>query len=116
MDAYNKPIWHFTLQEFLNIQKKELEGSMQEMFTKAVNEIKSEQQAQPQEDTINLEEASKVTGLREKSIYSKVSRLELPCITRGRPLMFSRTELKLWMKLGRPTVTEMALKRRKGEL
>lgn len=116
MDAYNKPIWHFTMQEFLNIQKRELENSMQEMFTKAVNEIKSEQQAPIQEDTINLSEASKVTGLREKSIYSKVSRLELPCITRGRPLMFSRTELKLWMKLGRPTVTEMSLKRRKGEL
>jgi hypothetical protein len=54
--------------------------------------------------------------LKEKSIYSKVSRLELPSISRGRPLLFSRAELQLWMKLGRPTIAEMELKRRKGEL
>jgi hypothetical protein len=54
--------------------------------------------------------------LKERSIYSKVSRLELPSISRGRPLLFSRAELQLWMKLGRPTIAEMELKRRKGEL
>ena len=49
MDAYDKPIWHFTMRELLDIQKKELENSMREVFTKAVNAIKSEQQAPIQE-------------------------------------------------------------------
>lgn len=115
MDSnYEKPLWHYSMQDFLDIQKKELESSIKKMFTNAVNEIKSEQPLI--EDTISLGEAAKVTGLKEKSIYSKVSRLELPSLTRGRPLMFSRAELQLWMKLGRPTITEMELKRRRGEL
>lgn len=112
---YEKPLWHYTMQDFLDIQKKEIETSFKKMFADAVDEIKSEQKT-PIEDTISLAEACKVTGLKEKSVYTKVSRLELPSLTRGRPLMFSRAELQLWMKLGRPTITEMAVKRRKGEL
>lgn len=54
-----------------------------------------------QPDTITPDEAAKVTGLKLKSIYSKVFRLEMPALTRGRPLMFSRAELEKWMKSGR---------------
>ena len=61
-------------------------------------------------DIIDIHETSKITGLKLKSIYSKVSRLELPSITRGRPLMFSRVEIEKWMKSGRPSVAEIALK------
>ncbi|MFN6039976.1 MAG: hypothetical protein ACK452_16020 [Bacteroidota bacterium] len=102
------------MREFLKLQKLEIEDSIKEMLTLAVNEFKSEQPGQ--DDTIGIEEAVKVTGLKEKSIYSKVSRLQIPSITRGRPLLFSRAELQLWMKLGRPTIAELELKRRKGEL
>ena len=112
---YGKPLWHYSLQDFLDIQKKEFESSFKKMFADAVNEIKSDHQPTI-EDTIDLGEACKVTGLKEKSIYTKVSRLELPTLTRGRPLMFSRAELQLWMKMGRPTITEMEFKRRKGVL
>lgn len=60
-----------------------------------------------QPDTITPDEAAKITGLKLKSIYSKVCRLEMPALTRGRPLMFSRAELEKWMKCGRPSVAEM---------
>lgn len=112
---YEKPLWHFTMEDFLTIQKKELEASFKKMFADAVNEIKLDQQT-PQEDSIGLEEAEKLTGLKKKSIYTKVSRLEMPCITRGRPLMFSRAELQLWMKLGKPTITDMEMLKRKGRI
>jgi hypothetical protein len=109
-----KGLWQYTMREFLNLQKLEIENSIKEMITMAVSDVKAEQ---PElDDTINIDEATKVTGLKEKSIYSKVSRLQIPTITRGRPLMFSRTELQLWMKIGRPTVIEMELKKRKGEI
>jgi excisionase family DNA binding protein len=61
-------------------------------------------------DIISPEEASKITGLKLKSIYSKVSRLEMPALTRGRPLMFSRAELEKWMRNGRPSVPETMAK------
>ena len=111
---YEKPLWHYSMQEFIKIQDKELGAKIKALIDAAFKEIKSEQPIQ--DDTINLAEAAKVTGLREKSIYSKVSRLELPSLTRGRPLVFSRIELQLWMKLGRPTIVEMELKKRKGEI
>lgn len=109
-----KGLWQLRIREFFQLQKKEIESTLREMLTMAVSEVKSEP---PElEDTIGMEDARKITGLKEKSIYSKVCRLEIPTITRGRPLMFSRAELQLWMKIGRPTVAEMELKRRKGEL
>ena len=111
---YNKPVWNCTVREFLDIQKKEIESQFKELFAKAVNEIKSDQA--PPEDSVGLEEAMKITGFKKKSVYTKVSRLEIPCVNRGRPLMFSRAELQLWMKLGRPTVVEMEVLRRKGRL
>jgi predicted DNA-binding transcriptional regulator AlpA len=113
-DDFEKPLWHYSMREFLKLQKQEIEGSIKEMLTMAVSEAKSEEQ-EP-DDTIGIGEATKVTGLKEKSIYSKVSRLQIPSLTRGRPLMFSRAELQLWMRIGRPTVAEMELKRRKGEI
>lgn len=115
MDAnYEKPLWHYSMQEFISIQKKEMEANIKELFTVSMNSIKAEQ---PElNDTIDLGEAAIITGLKQKSVYSKVSRLELPSITRGRPLVFSRAELQLWMKIGRPTVAEMEYKRRKGEI
>jgi predicted DNA-binding transcriptional regulator AlpA len=113
-DNFEKPLWHYSMREFLKLQKQEIEESLKEMLTLAVSSIKSDQHLS--EDTIGIGEASKVTGLKEKSIYSKVSRLQIPSLTRGRPLMFSRAELQLWMKIGRPMVAEFELKRRKGEI
>lgn len=114
---YEKPLWHYSMQEFVNIldeREKLLENRVQQMFSVAVNQIKND--LPELTDPIGIGDVSKLTGLKEKSIYSKVSRLQLPSITRGRPLMFSRAELQLWMKLGKPTVAEMEFKRRKGEL
>ena len=111
---HEKGLWQYTMREFLKAQRQGLESTIKEMLTMAVSEVKSEP---PElEDTIGMEDARKITGLKEKSIYSKVCRVEIPTITRGRPLMFSRAERQLWMKIGRPTVAEMELKRRKGEL
>ncbi len=55
-----------------------------------------------QPDTIDLVEAAIITGRKTKSIDSKVSRLELAAIKRGRALMFSRAELEKWMRKGGP--------------
>ena len=111
---YDKPLWQLTMQEFIEIQKREMTKLVKEMLNEALNDIKSRDV--PLEDTIDIEEAALVTGLKPKSIYSKVCRLEIPSITRGRPLVFSRAELQTWMKIGRPTVAEMEFKRRKGLL
>lgn len=111
---YDKPLWQLTMQEFIDIQKYEMTKLVKEMLNEAMNDIKSKDV--PLEDTISAEDAAVITGLKMKTIYSKVSRLQIPSITRGRPLVFSRAELQNWMKIGRPTVAEMEFKRRKGLL
>jgi hypothetical protein len=36
-----------------------------------------------------------------------VSRNEIPTLSRGRPLVFSRKALENWLKEGKPTVVDM---------
>lgn len=58
-------------------------------------------------DVIFIDEVKVVTGYKESTIYSKVSRREIPVISYGRPLTFSKSEILTWMKSGKPTVAEM---------
>jgi hypothetical protein len=115
MTDLNRPLYSLSIKEFLSLQNEDHEQKLLGLVQKVVNDTRLDNQKE-ESDTVHLAGASSLTGLKEKSIYSKVSRLELPSISRGRPLLFSRAELQLWMKLGRPTVAEMELKRRKGEL
>lgn len=111
----NRPLYSLSIKEFLSLQNEAHEQKLLGLVQKVANDNRLENQKE-ESDTINLADAMKLTCLRKKSIYSKVSRLELPSITRGRPLLFSRAELQLWLKIGKPTVAEMELKRRKGEI
>ena len=58
-------------------------------------------------DVIFIEEVVVLTGYKESTIYSKVSRREMPVLSYGRPLTFSKAEILNWMKSGKPTVAEM---------
>lgn len=67
----------------------------------------------------NLEEiggidlAISVTGLARATIYSKVSRREIPHSKRGKRLYFSRSELIQWIAAGkRRTQSEIAIEAR----
>ena len=57
-------------------------------------------------DTINVHEPAELAGFKIASIYSKVSRNEIPTLGRGRPLVFSRKALENWLKDGKPTVID----------
>lgn len=58
-------------------------------------------------DVIFIPEVVILTGYKESTIYSKVSRREIPVISYGRPLTFSKAEILNWMKSGKPTVAEI---------
>jgi len=58
-------------------------------------------------DNIYLEEAALITGYTQKTIYTKVSRREIPIVSAGRPLTFSRIQLNEWIAKGRPSIAEM---------
>ena len=78
------------------------------MLTKEVSELKqlllqkSDQQATPQaEQLLTVKEAADFLNLSVPTVYSKVSRCELPVMKRGKKLHFSSTELMQYLKDGR---------------
>jgi excisionase family DNA binding protein len=62
---------------------------------------------EPKEELpINIVEASKITGLAKATIYSKMSRREIPGYRRGNRLFFYRSELLQWIRTGKRTTKD----------
>lgn len=57
--------------------------------------------AEDKEELLNIEEASRLLNLSVPTIYSKVSRKEIPVNKQGKRLYFYRHELMKWIKSGR---------------
>ncbi len=64
----------------------------------------------PQADQLlTIQQASELLNLSVPTIYGLVSRLEIPCMKKGKRLYFSQQELTNWVKTGRKkTLTEIA--------
>lgn len=112
--SLDKPIWTLTALEFLELQNQGIKAALKDIISSEVKYAKEE--VVPKSDIIHVDEAAKITGYLPKTLYSKVCRRELPRVSSGRPLIFSRKEIELWLKLGKPTIAEMALMRRNGEI
>jgi predicted DNA-binding transcriptional regulator AlpA len=76
----------------------------------------SEPKEKTQSDILYLEDVKQLTGYKDSTVYSKVCRKEIPVISSGRPLSFSRTEITQWIKNGRPTIAEMEANKRSLKL
>lgn len=78
------------------------------LLTKEVRSLKdmlSKKQVQPKaieeaEKLMNIEEAAKFLNLTKPTIYSKVSKREIPFMKRGNRLYFSSIELMEYIKQG----------------
>ena len=98
-----RPLYTLTVEEFKELSKTiALDYRYLLLPDETVQESKS--------DIIYLNEAAELTGYTIKTIYSKVCRKEMPVISTGRPLAFSREEILQWIIDGRPTVAEMIAK------
>src|SRR5690554_3617108 len=78
------------------------------MLTKEVSELKrlliEKQEQKPTdqpEQLLTIQEAAEFLSLTVPTMYSKVSKGELPVMKRGKRLYFSRTELLEYLKEGR---------------
>ncbi len=52
-------------------------------------------------EIIGIKDVSELTGLKEKTIRWKVSKNHVPCFQRGKPLLFSKSEILKWINNGR---------------
>ena len=78
------------------------------LLTKEVSELKalllrkSEQPTtQQQDELLTIQQASELLNLSVPTLYSKVSKGELPVMKRSKRLYFSRTELIEYLKAGK---------------
>ena len=62
---------------------------------------KDEKPSTPQEKLLTIKEAAEFLNLSVATMYSKVSKGELPVMKRGKRLYFSSTELMDYLKGGR---------------
>ena len=90
-------------------QKRQLLSLSLEEFTellrKLTTDLRLPKTDKPQDkvsDFIYLDEVMEITAHTRKTVYSKVSTNQMPVISRGRPLTFSRKKLYEWMSAGRP--------------
>ena len=85
------------------------------MLRKEVSELKQlllqktdQQSTNPPEQFLTVREAADFLNLSVPTIYSKVSKGELPVMKRGKKLHFSNSELMQYLKEGRKrTLSEM---------
>ena len=64
------------------------------------------QETEPQELLFTIQEAADFLRLSVPTMYSKVSKGELPSMKRGKRLYFSRSELMSYIKQGRRSSNE----------
>jgi excisionase family DNA binding protein len=63
-------------------------------------------QAQPDDNFMSIAEAAEFVGLVVPTLYTLVSRREIPVCKRARRLYFSKQELTEWIKSGRKKTTK----------
>ncbi len=76
-------------------------GKKLENIERLLLENKKKQLSDQSEELFTIQEASKFLHLSVPTIYSKVSRGELPVMKRSKRLYFSRNELLKYIKHGR---------------
>jgi excisionase family DNA binding protein len=90
-------------QVFFNVPLSRLEPIFKRWVKEALTEIqptKVEPADQP-EQLLTIQEAAEFLSLTVPTMYSKVSKGELPVMKRSKRLYFSRTELMEYVKAGR---------------
>ena len=81
-----------------------------QLLRKLITDLRLPKTDKPQDkvsDFIYLDEVMEITGYTQKTVYTKVSKNQMPVISRRRPLTFSRKELQEWMSSGRPVKSDI---------
>lgn len=95
-------------QVFFNVPLSKLEPIFKRWIKEVQTEIQSERvyKTEPQDELLNIQQASELLNLSVPTIYSKVSKFELPVMKRSKRLYFSKTELIEYLKAGKRKTSE----------
>lgn len=95
-----KPLYSLTVGEYIELNRTIFKQQLQEL-------LPNQRELVPQtieRDIIFIDEACEITGYSKPTMYSKISKYEVPVLSRGKPLTFSKQGLIEWIHLGKPSV------------
>lgn len=69
-------------------------------------ENRSQNSQRPRDDLLTIRQAAEFLSLSVPTLYTKVSRKEIPVNKRGKRLYFSTVELSEWVRSGRKKTVE----------
>jgi len=87
--------------DFVGQLTEALKPVIQEVIKTSVADAMRQYRPQEPEDLMTIPEASEFLRLAKPTIYSKVSRGELPYMKRKGKLYFSRRKLREWVETGK---------------
>ena len=99
MDDENKPLFTLTIAQYSKILRKVIGEEVDRILMERQEETNNQNQ---ETDICDIVQASEITRLVKSTLYSKVSKKQIPCLSRGKPLLFSRDHLEMWLQAGRP--------------
>ena len=98
----SQPLFNLTVEEFENLSRNLFAAEAKRLLEK--QDKTKQQKALP--DIIFVDEIINLTGYKKSTIYSKVSRYEMPVLSRRKPLTFSREAILSWIQNGKPNLVE----------
>jgi predicted DNA-binding transcriptional regulator AlpA len=93
----SKPIYTLSVKEFSELMQDNLK------FLKISN---PNHPIEYETDNVDIDWVSQNFNMPKSTIRSKVSKGEMPCKKRGKPLFFSKSEIRKWVENGKPKVTQ----------
>jgi hypothetical protein len=103
MDDMNKPVFGLSVNEYIELTRKIVSEELEKVQLSRKGKSKAQED---DDDVIFADTVTKITGYTISTLYTKVSRLEIPVISRKKPLTFSRKEIMEWMRDGKPSVID----------
>lgn len=94
----SKPLCSLTVGEYMELNKK----AFSEEAERLLQERSVEHSKKAPGDIIFIHDVLQLTGYKRSTLYSKVSRCEIPVLSRKKPLTFSRKAILRWLKEGKP--------------
>lgn len=98
----SKPLYSLTIGEYIELNKK----AFSEAVAKLLQEKSEKSAKEVPVDIIFVDEVMQLTGYKKATLYSKVSRYEIPVLSRGKPLTFSRKAILQWLQDGKPDILD----------
>lgn len=98
----NKPLYALTIGEFIQLNKEVLQQESQHLIE--LSNITSVQKEE--DDIIFMKDVMQITGYKKATVYTKISRFEIPVLSRKKPVTFSKKEIIKWIKEGKPSTLD----------